>query len=235
VTRRAAITYDGLPIANGGAHTLRIRGCVASLKALQSFVDALSLDPVPTRVAVEVLQGAGVPETFVSAACDECAVRGAERTSRRIGDYSAHLWTIDQGSLAAAAEALERLRPIPTTRLAGHAARLHVTWNLVLCDGSRRPFPYQNEDDYLGFDCGGQHRLGHSFVYACISETTTAHLFLSLPFEEVSEEARRLANEIQAHFPARLSPSHWKIWRLTATGHTYVGRRVPGLVQRTNP
>ena len=53
VTRSAAITYDGLPISGGGAHTLRTRGFVAGFNALQSFATAVSLAPLPTTLAVE--------------------------------------------------------------------------------------------------------------------------------------------------------------------------------------
>jgi len=228
--RLAAITYDGLPISSGGAHTLRTRGFVAGLQALQSFVAAVSLDPLPTKLAVEVLEGAGVPESFASTLLRDLEARFTKRTDRRIGDYTGHQWAMDRGALIAIADDLERLRPIPKTQYAGHAARLHVTWNLVLCDSSRRQFPNQSRDDYLGFECDGQHYLGHSFVYAAISETTTAHLFLSLPFEEVTEEARRLAGEIQAHFPGRLSSRHWKRWSVTKSGTGYIAKKIPGLL-----
>jgi hypothetical protein len=232
VARLAAITYDGLPIANGGAHRLRTRGCVAGLEALQSFVAAVSLDLLPTKLSLEVLEGADVAEGFASAALGHLETRLSKRTSRRVGHYTAHRWTMNRGALSSTADALERLRPIPNTRYGGYAARLHASWDLVLCDSSRRAFPHQSERDYVSFDCGDQHRLGRSFVHASISEATTAHLFLSLPFEEVTEEARGLVSEIQAHFPARLSSSHWKIWRLARSGQAYVGRKIPGLAHR---
>jgi hypothetical protein len=137
---------------------------------------------------------------------------------------------VDPVSLKGIVDTFEKLRPIPKTEYAGHAALVHVTWNIVLSDSAHRPVPNQGKEHYLGFACDSEHFLGQSFVYARISETTTAHLFLSLPYEDVGSDSRRLASQIQTHFPARLSSSHWKIWRLAKDGQRYVGRKISGLV-----
>jgi hypothetical protein len=142
----------------------------------------------------------------------------------------AHRWIVDPASLRSIVATLEKHRPMPKTRYAGHAASMYVTWNLVFSDASRRPVPYQGKEHYLGFKYDAERFLGQSFVYARISEATTAHLFLSLPYEDVNSDARRLAGQIQAHFPAPLSSSHWKLWRLSKSGQRYVARKISGLV-----
>ena len=233
VTRSAAITYDGLPISSGGAHTLRTRGFVAGFNAVQSFATAVSLAPLPTTLAVEVLEGKGVPVGFTSSLSSDLDVRFTKTTAHRVGEYMAHQWAVEPTSLEAIVDTLEKLRPIPKTEYAGHAALVHASWNIVLFDSSRRPLPNQGKEHYLGFDCDSQRFLGQSFVYARISETTTAHLFLSLPYEDVSSDVQRLAAHIQRQFPARLSSSHWKIWRLAKNGQRYVGRKISGFVEST--
>ncbi len=233
MTRSAAITYDGLPISSGGAHTLRTRGFIAGCKALQSFATAVSLTPFPTTIAVEVLVGTGVPVEFTSSLSSNLDLSLTKTTARRVGEYVAHQWAVEPTSLEAIVDTLEKVRPIPKTEYAGHAALVHATWNIVLLDSSRRPLPYQGKEHYLGFDCDSQRFLGQSFVYARISEITTAHLFLSLPYEDVNSDVQRLAAQIQTHFPARLSSSHWKIWRLAKNGQRYVGRKISGLVEST--
>lgn len=230
MTRSAAITYDGLPISSGGAHKLRTRGFTDALLVLQSFVTAVSLDPRPKTGVVEVLAGDDVPATFTSALAAHCEANSGYRTNRRVGEYASSQWAVDPASLPAIVDTLEQRRPIPKAGYAGHAAVVHVTWNIVLADGLRQPIPFQGREHYLAFECDSQRYLGESFVYARISEATTAHLFLSLPCETVTSDARQLAGQIQSHFPARLSTNHWKIWRLTKSGDSYVGRKVQGLV-----
>lgn len=230
MTRSAAITYDGLPLSSGGAHKLRTRGFTDALLALQSFVTAVSLDRRPKTGVVEVLAGDDVPAPFTSALAAHCDAHFGDRTSRRVGNYASSQWPVEPAALPAIVDTFEQRRPIPKAGYAGHAAVVHVTWNIVLADKLRQPIPYQGRQYYLGFECDSQRHLGESFIYARISETTTAHLFLSLPYETPTSDARRLAGQIQSHFPARLSTNHWKIWRLTKKGDSYAGRKVQGLV-----
>ena len=230
MARLAAITYDGLPISSGGAHKLRTRGFVAGLKAVQSFASAVSLDPIPKDCAVEVLEGNEVPKEFTQALSSKFDARYIRRPSRAIGDHTGHQWEIEAMSLNQIVQELETLRPTPQTGYAGPAVLVHATWNLVFTDSERKPLPYQNKEHYLEFEVGYQLPLGQSLVYSRIAETTTASLIVSLPFEEVSADAKRLAGEIQTHFPCRLSSKHWKIWRLTKKGDSYVGRKIPGLI-----
>lgn len=226
MTRSGAITYDGLPTSSGGAHKLRARGFTDALIAVQSFVTAVSLDPRPKDCVVEVLAGDDVPASFTSGVIAHCDAHFIQCRRRRVGEYSSSRWAVDPKSLPEMIDTLEQLRPIPKAGCAGYAAAIHVTWHIVLADGLRQPIPYQGKQHYLGFECGFQRFLGESVVYARISEATTANLFLALPYESVTIEARRMAEKIQSHFPARLSSNHWKIWRLTKKGDGYIGRRV---------
>ena len=230
--RLAAITYEGLPLASGGAHKLRTRGFVAAFNALQSFASAVSLDAIPKEVLVEVVTGDGVPKEFFDSLSPEFDANFMRRPSRAIGAYTGHQWEINAACIDRIVDQFEKLRPVPQAGFAGGAAVVHVTWNLVLADKERKPLPHQDKDDYLGYEVGCKVYLGESLVYARISETTTAHLFLSLPFENVTDDARRLAAEIESRFPCRLSSKHWKMWRLTKNGRSYVGRKIPGLTRR---
>jgi len=227
--RLAAITYEGLPLASGGAHTFRTRGFVAAFTALQSFVSAVSVDAVPEELLVEVLEGDGVPKEFSESLSSEFDSNFMRRPSRKIGAYTGHQWEVSATSVNRIIDQFEKLRPIPQAGYAGGAALVHATWNLVLADKDGKPLPHQDKDDYLGYEVGYKLHLGRSLVYGRISETTTAHLFLTLPFEDVTDDARRLAAEIASRFPCRLSSKHWKMWRLTKNGRSYVGRKIPGL------
>src|SRR5262249_17740205 len=149
---------------------------------------------------------------------------------RAIGDHKGHQWDIHSTSLTQIVERFEHASPIPQAGYAGPSVVIHANWNLLLFDSrTGQQLSYQSRDDYLGFEANFQCYLGRSFMYARISEVTSAHIFLSLPFEEVTADARRLASEIQSRFPARLSSKHWKIWRLTKGQDRYVGRKIVGL------
>lgn len=227
MTRRAAITYDGLPISSGGAHKLRTRGFRAGLVALQSFVEGISLEESPSELHIELLEGGGIAKDFSAPLRSEFDARFARIRTRRVGTCTACQWRIDPISLASLIERFERAGPVPQAAYAGPALVIHINWNIVFfASGTRRQLPYQSKEDYLGFDTGSRHFLGCSFLSARISSATSAHLFLSLPFEEVTPAAKHLASEIQAAFPSRLSSKHWKIWKLAEGGNGYTGRKI---------
>lgn len=64
MARRAAITYDGLPVSSGGAHKLRGRGFQAGLLAVQSFIQAVPARDTPSDLTLEVIAGDDVPSSF---------------------------------------------------------------------------------------------------------------------------------------------------------------------------
>ncbi len=227
--RQGSVTYDGLPLSSGGAHSLRQKGLVKSFEALQEFVNAVSFERNPFSVTLELIDSGGSLSHFM-ALKSEFDDKYTQKEGRTIGEYYGHQWEIDPAMLRSLIFDLETLRPIPTVGYAGRSLVVHVYWNLVFIDTQGNQLPFQSRNDYLQFDVDFQRYLGESFMYSRISETSTAHLFLSLPFEEANDEATLLVKRIQKDFPTRLSSKHWKRWTLTKNGKSYVGRKIPGLL-----
>ena len=59
-----------------------------------------------------------------------------------------------------------------------------------------------------------------------ISGRSTVSLFLNFPFEEQTDEFLDTAAHVQAGLSFPLSQKHWKQWRLTKKGTSYLGRRI---------
>lgn len=226
--RLAAITYDGLPISSGGAHALRTRGFVETAKSLSNFVSRVSVDPTPVDVALELLSGGDLNDEEFSRLYNDARSRyGTEKFTRGLGKYVGHQWGLDVNDFRDTANRLEAIRPISLTEYTGYQVVLHATWKLnFLRNDSEVPLPFQSRVDYDEFEVAWQIFLGESGMYARISEKSTAGIFLSLPFEEVSSECRELVGRIQNAFPVRLSAKHWKRWTLSKAGKSYVGRKI---------
>lgn len=225
--RAGAITYEGLPIASGGAHSLRQRGFVEAFEALEKFVNSISLEREARSVYLELIDlGSGAYTHFLSLS-SEFDDKYLRKQGRQIGEYRGSQWEVDPSELRALIHDLEKLRPVPMADYAGRSLVVHVYWNLVFAGSGGQRLPFQSRDEYLGFDIDFQRWLGESFMYSRISETSTANLFLSLPFEEISPECVELTKRIDDAFPGRLSSKHWKRWSLSKSGNSYVGRKIP--------
>lgn len=227
-----AITYDGLPVSSGGGHTLRTKGPAAGFHALQSFVDSISLETVPTQLWVELLEGDAVSAEYFSTLSNSFTAEfGNQVKERTLGDWTGHIWNLGPRDLQGIIQELENVRPIPMTPYAGPAVVITVFWNLVLFEvKTRGRLPHQFLGEYADFKIDPARALGESFIAGRISEKTTCNLFLSLPYVEATDEARQIAQEIQKRFPVRLSPKHWKAWKLTKSGKSYVSRKIAGLI-----
>lgn len=228
MARIASITYDGLPISSGGAHSLRTRGFVETARSLSGFVTSVCVNPTPTDLTLELVNGGEVDEEEFSRLRNEaCRLYGLKKFTRGIGDYAGHQWGLDVNSLHETAARLEQLRPISLAGYAGWQIVLHATWELRFReDETQVPIPYQSRIHYNEFEFGWQMFLGESGMYSRISEKSTAAIYFSLPFEEVSADCLALVSRIQDAFPVPLSRKHWKRWSLTKSGNSYVGRKI---------
>ncbi len=226
--RSSSITYDGLPISSGGAHKLRTRGFVETAQSLSDFVSSVCVDSKPSNLTLELVNGGDVEEKkFSRLYNDACSQYGLKKFTRGLGDYVGHQWGLDVNTLHEIAARLEELRPIALAGYAGWQVVLHATWELKFRDkDAQSPIPYQTRLDYNEFEVRWQVFLGESGMYARISEKSTAAIFLSLPFEDVSSDCVELAKRVREAFPGRLSSKHWKRWSLTKRGTGYVGRKI---------
>jgi hypothetical protein len=57
--RPSIIAYDGLPLASGGAHTLRTRSPLAALAQVRNFMSSRTDCVQPQKAWIEVVDGAG--------------------------------------------------------------------------------------------------------------------------------------------------------------------------------
>jgi hypothetical protein len=223
--QEGAITYDGLPLASGGAHRLRTRETETAANSLQSFVRAVSCDCVPSELQLEVLTDAGPIVGHFAGLIAANDARYGERRVQAVGTRRAHRWIVPSS-------AFHEL--VATTALNGGEPRAGSTnsltvlasWTIVLTEPkSGQLLPHQDPQDYGGFGVGDGRLLGRSSLFARLGQKTTANLWLSLPFQEPTEEARMIARHVQTHFPCQLSQKQWKQWVLTRAG-TYKARKI---------
>lgn len=226
--QEGAITYDGLPIASGGAHRLRTRDIKSAADSLQSFVSAISADCVPSALQFELLSSPDASHGCLAELIAEQNACYGEARTQVVGKRRAHRWNVPTSAFEqiVAAAALISSEPqddvlAPVTILAG--------WTLTLIDpASGQTLPHQDPLHYGGFGIGDGRFLGRSSLFARLATRTTANLWLSLPFRDATEDAQLIAGHVQAQFPCKLSAKHWKQWALTKRG-TYTGRKIAPL------
>jgi len=225
--RSGLITYDGLPISSGGAHTLKTRGVMNCLAAVREFLSACTTDPDPERLQVHVTQGGSLPRSFSKVLRAEFKHLGWWPIKSRFAGTLTRSWRLPLADFDAACATIEGHRPIPQTEDGMPAALVAASWRFALVDAeTREVLPHQEADCYVQETPGGMRRVGESTLYARFSEKTTVSVFLALPFEDAGDAARQYVEMLQRHFPTKFSAQHWRLWRLNKKATGYFSRRV---------
>lgn len=230
VMRRGLITYDGLPISSGGAHTLRANGFAAAWAHVERFLEHCTDFERPEQIIIELLEGTRIPEAFVSPLKQRFSERFSARRTRRVGAAVGHQWSVEWESFAAVLQELDLLQPLPDVP-SPPPLTVNVTSAFHFVDpDTRRALPFQDPSDYPGRHAGDRTPLGTSRVFARLSTRSTLSVFFSLPFPHAGEEFLTYVEFLQRHAPFRFSGAHWKIWTPAKKRGGYVGRRFsPGM------
>jgi hypothetical protein len=224
--RQSIITYDGLPISNGGAHTLRTRSPLVALEQVRVFIASCTDAVLPKEIFVEVVSGDGIPREFSAPLINQLGAELGVPGRRSFGANTGHIWPLAVQQVDAHVALIEQARPLPVHPFDLQPIAVTVLFDFhLLAPQSHIALPNQGAINYGNHSPSHAQLLGESHLYARISERSTVSLFLNFPFEEASESFQQSVAFVQEHLPFSLSASHWKQWRLSKSGASYVGRK----------
>lgn len=213
------IVYEGLPLADGGAHELGRRDPVLVWRGLATFLDECA--DIQGSAATVSLQEMGWTSPTGSRGVRR---RISERLGRphrsgsglgpgRLRDY---FWGADPELVEETLRWLGRLERLPEVYHSPAVFLGYEAWFRLLDPVSRTPFPNQGGRCYGEQDIDGHGlvALGESRLFARLSERPSCSLVLSLPFPEVDDALRGYVAGLQRRLPFPFSSDHWTRWRL---------------------
>lgn len=223
---RGLITYDGLPIASGGAHRLRSRGFTAAWTLIEPFLGRCTDFDRPRDIIVELLEDGDTPNATLQPLKRRFSAQFPMKRSRRVGAAMGRQWSATTADLTLLLQDLDAVRSFPDARLAPLTLNLTAEFRFV-DPHTRTILPFQGPSHYLGQAAGSGRVLGASYAFARLAKRSTVSVFFSLPFAELNTTCRAYVDFLAQHVPFRLSDRGWKIWALNKRGTRYVGRRLP--------
>jgi len=215
------VTYDGLPAAAGGAHSLRSKRPADAHERVQRFLAACAVSAEPAEWTFSISADGDLAATERLAAFAAEVLGGPRRTQRVRRDWNVRPDSVPEVLDAIAAES------VATTRYGASLATLAQALPVQLVDPSTgEPFDGLSPDAFGGFAVDGYGRLlGASGVRASYGTAGSAlSLWLCLPADERLTPA---AQHVQDHLPFRLSTKHWRRWQPTRARDGYRSSKVP--------
>ena len=231
-TRKGLISYDGLPIASGGGHRLgRLKTKDAWAATLQ-FLNECTTTVGPSRVTLAI-NGVEDTDPQLLEQLRESAVAGlglypSPHDRQDYGGRGSTLtWHVSPEKAPKAVAWRDAIGPLPSNWLGGPALlSMDFQFRLKASTGNLE-LPYQDSGSYLhqAYDGYGA-LLGESGCRLTLSSRSTLSVLLFLPFEEPGPDLWQYVSFLQSRLPFRFSPRHWKHWRLTKKGTSYVGKKI---------
>lgn len=225
---KSVITYDGLPVSSGGAHTLKSRDPSLALAQVMRFLGACTAAQEPMQCSVELVSGAGIPNTFSDRLLSQLDNEYGRHSTRGLGPNTGHRWQIPLEVADTMAKMISGLSPMPVHPhgLQPIALEVQQKFCFVSQDDRKELLPHQGAENYANFAPGYGLVLGRSQLYARISEKSHVSVFLCFPFAEPTSAFFEYRKFIQENLPFKMSDAHWKLWRLTKRGDSYIGRKL---------
>lgn len=220
------VTYDGLPAAAGGAHSLRVKRATDAYERVQRFLTACT-EPVGTNHDANETWSFRLNADGPVAQTEELrdfaanrlgGVRSTARTHRE--------WGVRAESVTEVLEVLTASGPSAVTKYGAPLAALTISLPVRLLDPrTRAPWAGLTPEAFGGFEVDGYgRRLGASGVRAtCGTSASALSLWLNLPADAHLVDAAR---HVQANVPFALSAKHWRLWQPTRAGDGYRASKI---------
>jgi hypothetical protein len=228
VFRSSIITYDGLPVSKGGAHRLRTPNPKLALRQARDFLTVCTDNSIPKAAFVEVIRGRSFDDEFSLSLIEQLTRKLGDSSRRHAGTRNiAHRWDIKAHEIDEYVDMMSKALPLPLDSFGLQPFVVAVQIDFRILDPQRGvALPGQESALYGNYSAYPGQVLGRSQLYARISGRSTFSLFLNFPFEQQTAAFLSAVADVQDHLPFSLSQKHWKQWRLTKNGTSYVGRRI---------
>lgn len=208
------MTYIGLPISSGGAHSL---GRLAAREAFERTTGFLHTCTEPAEPATCTLIRTSAPELVPDPQID------ARLTSQFGEGPRVHVpWE----RVCDALEFIESIRdqPVNPWGMAGYWMQVDATFR-VLSPISLQPLPGQSAQRYNGVEYAWNAPLGTSALKLSLHNSASLAINLCIPDTE-GDDLSQVVSWLQEHLPMRFSAKHWKRWTPTRSDG-FKGRQLP--------
>jgi hypothetical protein len=207
-----AVTYVGLPVSSGGAHSLGTMPRRVAYERTMGFLDACtaSLDVLDHRFRLQ-----RVPDL-------EPPVELARALRATFGDDVA----LPTSRVPDALDFLDSIDPQPANRWGMVPVWFWTAAAFRILDpATGRPLDGQDPERYGNVEYEPTVPLGTSGLHLILNDHAALGVELCIPAGD-DDLVRRVVPWLQEHLPFRFSPKQWREWAPTRTG-TWKARRLP--------
>jgi hypothetical protein len=207
----AAVTYVGLPVSSGGAHSLMRMSRRAAYERTMAFLNACTEPARDVDYRFRVHDAPGLARSTPL----DLAVR------RRFGIDA----VLPAERVPAALDFLDEIDPQPANEYGMVPVWFWAECRFRILDpATGRPLLGQDPARFQGVEYAWRVPLGTNGLRLILNDHAALGIELCIP--DADEELRgRVVPWLQEHLPFRFSAKHWRVWTPTKSG-SYTARRL---------
>ncbi len=205
------ISYEGLPISSGGAHSIGRKSPKANYDEVLYFLNLFADNTQPKSIEL-ILYKSEKKEYSALKLLSKLTLKFGIPKTRNDGWLRNWFWNLTVDDIEKGFDALEMNNELPKNP-AG-PIMLSFYWNFHFKDpNTNQVLPNQELIPELDF------RIKNSRIYLRLSKKSAISVWFALPFEKMEMYESEFIKELKSNLPFKTSDKHWRIWKKSEKGN----------------
>jgi len=211
----AFISYDGLPIKSGGAHSLGNKSIDKIYSEATAFIHTFTNSDNPKAINITFYTSQNRSYKTLPILWDLTKCLGIPSyNSWDLGTVKQRLftWKLKISEIQKGFQILEKYMDLPDNPYG--PVVLSMFWKFHFIDkGTKKVLPDQDKIPEIDF------RQENSQLYLRLGQRSTVSVWFAFPFSSYDRYASDYINSLAEYLPFKLSKNHWRIWKLSKNGN----------------
>ena len=205
------ISYEGLPINSGGAHSVNRKSERMTYELTLNFLNLFADKTQPKSIDLTLFESEKKEYSALKLLPKLTLKFGIPKT-RNDGWLRTWTWKLCEKDIDNGFEKLELNNELPNNP-AGPLS-LNFIWNFHLKDpNTNQILPNQELIPELDF------RINNSQIYLKLSKKSTISVWFAFPFDKIGKYEMEYIKQLKSKLPFQTSDKHWRIWKKSENGN----------------
>lgn len=205
------ISYEGLPINSGGAHSLGKQTALENYTQTIQFLNRFADTNKPINIELILYQSEKKQYDTLKLIAKLSWKFGIPKF-KNDGLLNSWSWKLSENEIEKGFEIFKLNKEFPEN--SKEPLVLSFLWYFSFIDPkTKQILPNQEKIPELDF------RLKNSRIYLRTSNKSTISVWFAFPFEQLGKYETEYINDLKSCLPFKLSEKHWRIWKKSEKGN----------------
>ena len=206
------LTYDGLPVKSGGAHSIRGKNLKLNWQNANNFIKNISAKNLNAKYLLKLYLGCEESKKYIEIFKLKFGLYPKEKIASTYEKCCE--WDITEDKINEVIQILDDIKPQPQHWI--EPIRFEASSQFYLSNFYKN-ISLENQGLDYNFDDGYGHYTSLSNYMITVTEKVFLSIWLVIPFRTVDANLKTYVKKLVEFAPFKFSDKHWKIWNYSNT------------------